>query len=43
MSQSTANDPLDARRRRGVRWTVIATVAFALLVYIGILSGVIGR
>ncbi len=36
-------DDLEARRRRGVRRTALAVAAVALLIYVGFVSGLIGR
>jgi len=41
MNPPISHDPLDARRRRGVRVTVIVVVAIALLIYTGVLTGVL--
>lgn len=42
MKPDTANDdPLKARQQRGVRITLIAVIGVAVLIYVGVLSGVI--
>ena len=41
MNPPISHDPLDARRRRGVRLTVIVFVTVVLLIYVGILTGVL--
>ncbi|HET9049933.1 MAG TPA: hypothetical protein VFN29_13360 [Chiayiivirga sp.] len=44
MPQSPTNDAvLEARRKRGVRVTVAVVVTVALLIYVGVISGVMGR
>jgi len=39
----TSQQDIDARRRRGVRRTVIVVSTIALLIYIGFVTGLIGR
>ena len=41
MNRPISNDPLDVRRRRGVRITVIVVAVTALLIYVGVLTGVL--
>ncbi len=44
MSQlPAADDVLEARRKRGVRITVGIVVAVAMLIYVGVITGVMGR
>lgn len=43
MSLPTQPEDLEARRRRGVRVTVAVVGGIALLIYLGFLSGLIGR
>lgn len=39
----TSQEVIDANRRRGVRRTVIVVSTIALLIYIGFVTGLIGR
>jgi hypothetical protein len=41
IKSDTATDPLSARQRRGVRITVGVVIAVAVLIYAGVLTGVI--
>lgn len=41
MNRPISNDPMDVRRRRGVRITVIVVVTAVVLIYVGVLSGVL--
>ncbi|MCX7556407.1 hypothetical protein OS187_06170 [Xanthomonadaceae bacterium JHOS43] len=44
MTLPTSSDSeLEVRRRRGVRATVVVVGAIALLIYVGFVTGLIGR
>jgi hypothetical protein len=44
MTQTPTTDAaLESRRKRGVRLTVGVVVTIALLIYVGVISGVLGR